>query len=232
MSTIGIIGAMDEEVSLLKEKMEIITIKEMLGTSFYIGRLFGKSVVVVRCGIGKVNAALCTQVLIDLFAVDCIINVGVAGAIFKELEIGDIVISSDAIQHDFDTTVFGDPIGFISRMNVSTFHADADLIKAAKKASEEILEVNKVYIGRVASGDQFISSAEAKKKIWDNVKAYCAEMEGAAIAHACYLNKIPFVIIRSISDKSDMKAEVSFETFVLTAAKNSSQLVEKIVNIL
>lgn len=232
MKTIGIIGAMEEEVAIIKEKLEIITEREVIGLIFTMGRLFGNTIVIVRCGIGKVNAAVCTQVMIDHFAVDCIINVGVAGAIARELSLGDIVISKDAIQHDMDCSVFGDPIGTIPRMEESCFLADEELIFLAQKAAAEIVGGHQAVLGRIASGDQFISSAEAKTKIWTTVKASCAEMEGAAIAHACWLNRIPFVIIRSISDNADGKADLSFEEFTPVAAKNSSDLVEKMIALL
>lgn len=232
MKTIGIIGAMDEEIIYIKEKMDIITAKNVIGLDFFVGRMFGKNVVIVRSGIGKVNAAICTQVLIDHFAVDYVVNVGVAGAVYKKLNIGDIVISSDAVQHDIDTTVFGDAIGVIPRMSESYFKADEELIKIARKAGSELSSNAGIFVGRIASGDQFISNVEEKARIWDTVGGYCAEMEGAAIAHTCYLNKIPFVVIRSISDNADNKATISYEQFVPVAAKNSGELVEKILEVI
>ena len=229
MKTIGIIGAMDEEIAFIKEIAEIVSAKNILGLDFYITKFGGNSVIIVKCGIGKVNAAACTQVLIDHFAVDCVINVGVAGAIYKELNIGDIVVSSDALQHDMDVSALGDPVGTIPRMAESRFKADSELIEKAVEAGNA-LEGHKVFTGTVASGDQFIASAEAKNRIWNNFKAYCAEMEGAAIAHVCYLNKMPFVIIRSISDKADEQADMSFEEFTKIAAKNSSVILEGMLN--
>lgn len=229
MKTIGIIGAMDEEIAFIKEIAEIISAKNILGLDFYITKFGGNSVIIVKCGIGKVNAAACTQVLIDHFAVDCVINVGVAGAIYKELNIGDVVVSSDALQHDMDVSALGDPVGTIPRMAESRFKADSELIEKAVEAGNA-LEGHKVFTGTVASGDQFIASAEAKNRIWNNFKAYCAEMEGAAIAHVCYLNKMPFVIIRSISDKADEQADMSFEEFTKIAAKNSSVILEGMLN--
>jgi len=229
LKTIGIIGAMDEEIAFIKEIAEIVSAKNILGLDFYITKFGGNSVIIVKCGIGKVNAAACTQVLIDHFAVDCVINVGVAGAIYKELNIGDIVVSSDALQHDMDVSALGDPVGTIPRMAESRFKADSELIEKAVEAGNA-LEGHKVFTGTVASGDQFIASAEAKNRIWNNFKAYCAEMEGAAIAHVCYLNKMPFVIIRSISDKADEQADMSFEEFTKIAAKNSSVILEGMLN--
>ncbi len=230
---IGIIGAMEEEVVILKSKMNIKEFKNLKNNEFYIGTLSNKDVVVVKCGIGKVNAALCTQVLLDNFNIKAIINTGVAGGLNDKLNIGDIVISSNAVQHDFDTSIFGEPIGCIPRINMKDafFTADETLINVAKQASDTLENVN-TLIGTVASGDQFISDREIKNKIKSNFNAYCVEMEGGAIAHVCYINKVPFLIIRSISDKADGSAEVSFEEFVGLAAKNSSNMIEKIISIL
>lgn len=228
MHNIGIIGAMEEEITLLQQKANIISEEEMIGLTFYKGTLHNKNMVLVKSGIGKVNAALCTQILIDHFNVDCVINVGVAGAVYKQLSIGDIVISEDAVQHDMDTSVFGDPIGIIPRMEESYFKADKTLIDLAKKCSTTLTSKARVFIGRIASGDQFISTQQGKQKIWQTVQGYCAEMEGAAIAHACYVNHIPFVIIRSISDDAEDKAHIAYEQFVKIAAENSSELLEKI----
>ena len=227
LQKIGIIGAMEEEIALLRQKASIIDTEQIIGVTFYKGTLYDKKVVLVKSGIGKVNAALCAQILIDRFAVDCIINVGVAGAVYKELSIGDIVISKDAVQHDMDTSVFGDPIGIIPRMEESYFKADKTLIELAEKCSMSLTSKAKVFLGRIASGDQFISTPQGKERIWQTVQGYCAEMEGAAIAHTCYLNQIPFVIIRSISDDAEDKAHIAYEQFVKIAAANSSELLEK-----
>lgn len=229
MQNIGIIGAMEEEIELLLQKADILATEQRIGLTFYRAKLLNKNIVLVKSGIGKVNAALCTQILIDAFAVDCVINVGVAGAVYKELSIGDIVISEDAVQHDMDTSVFGDPIGIIPRMEESYFKADKTLIALAKKAGETLTSKANVFVGRIASGDQFISTQQGKQKIWENVKGYCAEMEGAAIAHACYINQIPFVIIRSISDDAEDKAHLDYNQFVKIAAANSSELLEKML---
>lgn len=228
---IGIIGAMEEEVVELKEKMELKEIKKIKNLEFYVGLLHQKDIVIVKCGIGKVNAALCTQILVDNFEIKSIINIGVAGGLYEKLKVGDIVISSNAVQHDFDASVFGDPVGYISRMGMKDafFNADKDLIEIAKQAGETIATTN-VYIGTVASGDQFISTKEVKNRIKTNFNAYCVEMEGAAIAHACYINQIPFVIIRAISDNADDEADISFEEFTHLAAKNSTTMIEKIVS--
>ena len=185
--TIGIIGAMEEEVTLLKESMNVVTTRNVIGCDFFVGSVEGSShnIVLVRSGIGKVNAALCAQVLIDIFAVDSVINVGVAGAIDRTLKVGDIVISSDAIQHDFDTSALGDEPGYISRMDTSIFAADINLIDAATDAVEELGLVPN--IGRIASGDQFIADLDSKHRIQTLFNPLCCEMEGAAIAQTLLL---------------------------------------------
>lgn len=229
MKTIGIIGAMSEEIAYLKEKVEIVTTKNVIGLDFHIGKYCGNSVVLVISGIGKVNAAVCTQVLIDHFGVDYIINTGCAGALNEGLGIGDILISTDAVQHDMDVSALGDPVGTIPRLAESYFKADEMLVRIAQEAAAESQEEYKVILGRVASGDQFIGTKEGKEKIKKYVQGDCAEMEGAAIAHACWLNRIPFVVIRAISDSADEEANMSYDQFVLLAAKRSSELVEKML---
>ena len=225
MNRIGIIGAMDEEVDILVELMDIKETVEKASLKFYKGTIEGKDIVLVRCGIGKVNAALCTQILISEFEVDAVVNTGVAGALHSDLDVYDIVISTDAIQHDFDTTVFGDKKGMIPRMDNSIFVADERLVEAAYKSSIEEVKTHKVVKGRVVSGDIFISSKELKDELVKEFDAYCGEMEGAAIAHVCSLNKTPFVVIRAMSDKADGSADITYEEFVKDAAHNSKDIV-------
>ena len=229
MKTIGIIGAMSEEVTYLKEKVEIVTTKNIIGLDFHVGKYCGNSIVLVISGIGKVNAAVCTQVLIDHFGVDYIINTGCAGAIHPELGIGDILISTDAVQHDMDVSALGDPIGTIPRLAESYFKADEMLVKLAQEAAAETAENYHVILGRVASGDKFIGTKEGKEHIKRYVQRNCTEMDAPAIAHSFLLNRIPFVIIRAISDSADEQANMSYEQFVLLAAKRSSELVEKML---
>ena len=200
---IGIIGAMEEEVKALADMMSGVETATVAGMVFKKGQFKGKDVVVVRSGIGKVNAAVCTQILADRYNVDCVINTGVAGSLKNEINIGDIVISSDAIQHDMDATGFGYKMGVIPRMPVSVFAADRKLIDAARAACSEAVPEIGVFEGRVVSGDQFITDKDTKKRLVETFAAYCTEMEGAAIAQAAYLNSIPFLIIRAISDKAD-----------------------------
>lgn len=226
MGKIGIIGAMDEEIHILKGKMKLDETVEKAGMKFYKGKLEGKSVVIVRSGIGKVNAALCAQMLISNFEVSTIINTGVAGAIYDELSVGDIVISIDVIEHDFDVTGFGGyKLGQIPRMDDYVFKADQELVEIAKKASTKGTSRHKTVTGRILSGDVFVASPEKKDMLWKEFEGYCTEMEGAAIGHTCYLSKIPFVIIRAMSDKADGSAHVNFNEFVHEAANHSSQIV-------
>lgn len=229
MKTIGIIGAMEEEIQSIKPNIDIISTKNIVGLDFYMGKMGKNNVVLVRSGIGKVNAAICTQVLIDLYAVDYIINVGVAGGINKELKIGDIVIASNVMHHDIDTTFFGDEIGTIPRMEESCFKSDEELIEIATKACETE-NLSQVYIGRIVSGDQFICDIDKKNKIDLHFKPYCVDMESAAIGHTSYLNKIPFIVIRSISDGSDENNE--YENFFKQSAIKASAIVQKMVEIL
>ena len=215
---LGIIGAMDVEVAVLKEKMTQVEISTHAGMSYYEGLLDGAHVVVVQCGVGKVNAAMCTQILCSVFDVTHIVNTGIAGSLRAELDIADLVISKDAIHHDFDLHFWGRPIGQVPGMDVIAFPADKKLVEYAYAAAEAV-NPGHTHIGTVASGDQFICSSEQKKTIIANTDASCAEMEGASIAHTAYRNGIPFVIIRAISDKADDSAEMDYPTFEALAAK-------------
>ena len=224
---IGIIGAMEEEVAALKEAMDIEAVHEQSSMVFCKGSLCGKDVVIVKSGIGKVNAALCAQILVDRFNVDMLINTGVAGSLNPAIDIGDMVISADAVHHDMDATIFGDLIGQVPRMDVRFFPADMTLVEKAKAANEKANPDIKTFVGRVASGDQFISEKEAKDKIVENFGAYCTEMEGAGIAHAAYLNKVSYVIIRAISDKADNSAVMDYPEFEKQAIVHSVRLVKE-----
>lgn len=222
---IGIIGAMQEEVTLLQEEMAVEETVEKAGMVFYKGELCGQKVVIVKSGIGKVNAALCAQILVDLFQVSTLINTGIAGSLDAQIDIGDMVISTDAVQHDMDASIFGDPVGQIPRMDTFSFPADEKLVELAKKVNEEENPDIRTFTGRIVSGDQFVSSAEVKEKIVSNFHAMCTEMEGAAIAHAAYLNKVSCVIIRAISDKADNSAVMDYPEFERQAIVHSVRLV-------
>ena len=220
---LGIIGAMDVEVALLKEKMENTVTATHAASVYCEGTLEGVPAVVVQCGVGKVNAALCAQILISVYGVTHIVNTGIAGSLCAELDIGDLVVSRDAIYHDFDLRFWGRPVGQVPGMDVVAFPADAVLAEAAFAAAEgENPGHNR--LGRVASGDQFVCSKEQKDKITADTQALCAEMEGAAIAHAAYRNGIPFVIIRAISDKADNSAEMDYPAFEAIAAQRCARV--------
>lgn len=229
MSKIGIIGAMDLEVDQLKSEMTVSAIVKKAGMDFYEGTLNGAPVVIVRCGIGKVNAALCVQVLADLFEVTHVINTGIAGSLNAKLDIGDILISKDALHHDMDVTIFGYQLGEVPQMGFREFAADEHLAALAKETCEKVNPDIHVMLGRVVSGDQFISSKEVKERLISGFQGDCAEMEGASIAQVAYLNNIPFVIIRAISDKADDSAEMDYPTFEAAAAKHSAALVKEMV---
>ena len=219
---LGIIGAMEVEVKELREMMENPQAQSVAGMTFYQGTIKGKEVVVVRSGIGKVNAGLCSQILVDRYQVDGIINTGIAGSLCKDLDIGDMVISADAMYHDFDCCVFGYPVGKVPGMP-EQFEADEMLRTLALEAAEAVNPGHN-RTGRIASGDQFICSQEQKDQIISNTRALCTEMEGAGIAHAAYRNGVPFVILRAISDKADDSAEMDYPTFEAIAAKRSASV--------
>lgn len=222
---IGIIGAMEVEVEELKNKMTGMKTFETAGMLFCIGLLEGKEAVLVRSGIGKVNAAVCTQILINQFKADVIINTGIAGSLRNEINIGDIVLSEDAVEHDMDAVAFGYPVGQIPQMNVFSFKADEKLIQLAKECNEAVNPEIGTHVGRVVSGDQFISSKEKKQWLTENFAGYCAEMEGAAIAHAAYLSQVPYLVIRAISDKADDSAGMDYAEFEAQAIRHTVRLV-------
>lgn len=221
---IGLIGAMDEEIKLLLDRMENKRMREKAGIRYYEGTILGNSVVLCKSGVGKVNAAVTTQILVDTFGVSRILFTGVAGAVHPDLSIGDIVISSHCIQHDMDATALGYPRGVIPYQEVSTFTADTELVTLAEQACKAL---NQPYItGIVLSGDQFIASREAVAGLREGLNGACAEMEGAAVAQVCYMNDTPFVIIRSMSDKADGSAHVNYRDFTITAAQHSHAILE------
>lgn len=226
---IGIIGAMDEEVNAIIEKMTNVESKEKAGMTFNKGTLEGKEAVVVRSGIGKVNAGLCTQILVDDYKIDAVINTGIAGSLKNQIDIGDIVLSSDALYHDMDATGFGYDFGVVPRMESSVFKGDVRLINLAKECCERVNPEINVHIGRVVSGDQFISDKAKKDWINEHFDGYCTEMEGAAIAHAATLNNIPFLIVRAISDKADNSATMDYGEFEKKAIIHSVNLIMEFV---
>ena len=226
---LGIIGAMDIEVDSLKNEMENPAINKIAGMDFYEGVIGGKDVVVVKCGIGKVNAAMCTQILADRYNVDVVINTGVAGSLNNDIDICDIVISTVAQEHDMDVTALGYEKGIIPDMDVSIFESDRKLVELTKKSAKEAGLDVKVFEGKVVSGDQFISTHEKKESLKNSFGGDCAEMEGAAIAHVASLNNIPFLVIRAISDKANGGAHMDYPTFEKKAAANSILLLNEII---
>ena len=232
---LGIIGAMDEEVAMIKAQLTDVQVESRAAMDFYKGKLEGKEVVVVRSGIGKVNAAMCTQILADIYSVTGVVNTGIAGSLKAEIDIGDIVLSSDALQHDMDATGFGYEPGQIPRVETLAFKADEGLINLAEECCSRVNPDIHTFVGRVVTGDrylygdQFISDKEKKKWLTDTFGGYCTEMEGAAIAQACYLNSIPFLIVRAISDKADDSASVDYPAFEAKAIVHSVNLLTEIV---
>ena len=222
---LGIIGAMKIEVDTLKENMENKTVTMRAGMEFCEGTLEGMPAVVVQCGVGKVNAALCVQILCDCFGVTHLVNTGIAGSLSSELDIGDLVISKDAMYHDFDCCGFGYPLGKVPGMDVVAFPADETMMHYALTAAEAV-NPGHAKVGRVATGDQFICEKHVKNAIIEKTGALCTEMEGGAIAQAAYRNEIPFVIIRAISDKADDSAEMDYPTFEAIAANRCATVVQ------
>lgn len=227
---IGIIGAMDEEVAALKEAMEVERVVRRASMEFVKGRLGEKEVTVVRSGIGKVNAAVCAQLLVSEFQAEVLINTGIAGSLDARIDIGDMVISEDALYHDMDAVAFGYPLGQVPRMEVLAFPLDKRLVRLAVEANGEVNPDIHSFVGRVVSGDQFVASDAVKEKISGNFGGLCTEMEGAAIAHTAYLNEVSCVIIRAISDKADGSAAEDYPTFEKKAIEHSVRLVRNLVS--
>ena len=224
---IGIIGAMDKEVNDLKALMDTKSteVKTIAGMEFWTGLLSGHEVVLVRSGIGKVNAAVAASILADMFKVRAIINTGIAGSLDADIDIGDIVLATDALEHDMDVTGLGYERGVVPDQKISIYEADAKLRKVAKEVCEKVNPDVKVFEGRVISGDQFISSKEVKDDLVNTFGGMCTEMEGAAIAHTAWLYNVPYLVIRSISDKADDSAELDYPSFQKKAIEHSVKLV-------
>ncbi len=222
---LGIIGAMREEIETLLSAMADRSEEEHAGSVYYSGSLRGLPVVAVQCGVGKVNAALSAQILCDCYGVTHLVNTGIAGSLNPALDIGDLVVSTDAIYHDFDCTAFGYSPCRVPGMDADAFPADQELGKLALSAAEAV-NPGHCTMGRIASGDQFIASPERKERIVSLTGAVCTEMEGAAIAHAAYRNGVPFVVLRAISDKADDSAHMDYPTFERRAAEHCAAVTE------
>ena len=229
MKKIGIIGAMELEVSTLKEAMTVSSVTTCAGMDFYEGTLNDAAVVIVRSGVGKVNAALCVQILTDKFAVTHIINTGVAGSLNAALDIGDILVSKDAMHHDVDATIFGYRPGEVPQLGICEFVADDQLASLAIASCREVNPDLQVHLGRVVSGDQFISSSKVKERLIQVFHGDCAEMEGASIAQSAYLNHIPFLVVRAISDKADGSAHMDYAEFEMAAIEHSVKLTVRMI---
>ncbi|MBZ9635941.1 5'-methylthioadenosine/adenosylhomocysteine nucleosidase [Clostridium sp. FP1] len=228
---IGIIGAMSEEVEFLLRDMELETSEVKANMKFSLGTIHNKNVVIVTSGIGKVNAAVCAQILIDDFKVDYLINVGIAGGTKKNIYPGDIVIANNLVQHDIDTSAFGDRIGQIPRLDTFDFKCDKKLIDHARQACEDISGHN-YFVGRIVSGDQFIANIDKIKWLNSEFECLACEMEGASIAQVCYLNEIPFVVIRSISDNANNGAHMEYEKFKDIAVENSTKILNNMLKLI
>lgn len=228
---IGIIGAMEEEVQFLIRDMEFKRKEVKAKMEFSLGILHNKNVVVVTSGIGKVNAAICAQILIDDFNVDYIINVGIAGGTIDNIYPGDIVIAKNLVQHDIDTSIFGDKIGQIPRLDTFEFKCDNSLIKFAEESCKKIKGHNH-FTGRIVSGDQFIANVDKIKWLNSEFECLACEMEGASIAQVCYLNEIPFIVIRSISDNASNGAKMEYEKFKDIAVENSNNILNNMLKLI
>ncbi|SKA63134.1 methylthioadenosine nucleosidase [Eubacterium uniforme] len=228
---IGIIGAMDIEVDgIINELDGMIESYHIAGRDFTKGILENSEVVIVKCGVGKVNAACATQAMIDKFKVDAIINTGVAGSLDNRIDISDIVISGDVVQHDMDITALGYPKGKIPETDSLSFKAERELVEIAIDSARKELTDVKVFEGRIASGDEFINSDEKKTQIVEEFNATCCEMEGGAVAQVCVLNSVPFVVIRAISDKADGSSHMDYPVFEAKAADNSIKLINAMID--
>ena len=226
---LGIIGAMAEEVEQLKAEMKETKVVSLAGMDFYKGKIQDRDVVVVRSGIGKVNGAVCVQILVDRFGVNGIVNTGIAGSLKAEINIGDLVLATDAVQHDVDATQFGYEPGQIPQLGVLAFKADPSLREAGVKCCRQVNPDIGVHEGRVLTGDQFVSSKDKKKWLYETFQGVCTEMEGAAIAQAAYLNQVPFLIVRAISDKADDSAQMDYEEFERMAIVHSVNLTRALI---
>ena len=227
MTKLGIIGAMEQEVESLLAQMQDKASRKIAGSTFFSGTLEGLDAVVVQCGVGKVNAALCAQILCSRFSVTHLVNTGIAGSLSNDLDIADLVVSRDAMYHDFDCVHFGYPYGRVPGMDVTAFPADDTLLGYAFAAAEQV-NPSHTRIGRVASGDLFVADAVQKERIIAATQALCTEMEGAAIAQTAYRNQVPFVILRAISDKADDSAQMDYPTFERIAAHRCAEVTKRL----
>jgi adenosylhomocysteine nucleosidase len=224
--TLGIIGAMQMEIENLKSSIKEPVAESISGITFIKGEIDGVNVVAAVSGVGKVFAAVCTEIMILHFGVDKVINIGVAGSLVKDLKVLDVAVAESAVQHDMNTTAIGDPLGLISGINVINFEADKELNKIVC----DVLKNKDIYYqtGIIASGDLFVDTDKQRNKIHVNFNAMAADMEGASIAHVCYINNVPFTIIRSISDGDG--SAMDYNTFAGKAAEQSIKIVLDVIS--
>ena len=227
MTKLGIIGAMKIEVETLKDSLTDLTVSYHTDMEFYEGTLEDLPVVIVQCGVGKVNAAMCAQILCSCYGVTHLVNTGIAGSLCAELDIGDLVVSLDAMYHDFDCVNFGYPMGRVPGLDTTAFPADETMIRYAFAAAEAV-NPGHTKTGRVASGDQFVADKALKNRIIERTQGLCTEMEGAAIAQTAYRNRVPFVILRAISDKADDSAQMDYPTFEVIAAHRCAEVTKQL----
>lgn len=226
--TIGIIGAMIEEVEPLLKDLKLERKLVKAGMEFNHGELWNNEVVIVKSGIGKVNAAVCAQILIDDFNVDAVINVGVAGGVGDDVYPGDVIIGENLVQHDMDSTAFGEKRGQIPRLDTFDFKCDETLLLKAKRACENMNNC-KYFVGRIVTGDQFIADSDKIKWLSEEFSALACEMEGGSVAQVCHLNDIPFVVIRSASDNANNGAHMDYEKFKPIAVNNSVTILKNML---
>ena len=225
---IGIIGAMHIEIEKIKALMENKTVETVSGVEYARGTLNGREIIAAACGIGKVAAAMCAQTMILKYSPECIINTGVGGSLSTKLSIGDIAVAESLVQHDMDTSPLGDPVGFISGINVINMPCDKRIVETLEKGVSSLGSVKSVR-GVIASGDQFIASAEKKNFITENFNAIVCEMEGASIAQVCFTNGVPFGVVRAVSDCADGSSHMDYAEFLPLAAANAASLIEYFV---
>lgn len=226
---IGVIAAMQIEIDALKERLTDKAVYTYSGIEYVTGKLHGKEVIAAKCGIGKVFAAVCAQTMILNFSPDCIINTGVGGALDASLMIGDLVIGKKTVQHDMDTSAIGDPVGLVSGINVVYFDCDNDVRAVINKAAETLGLRHRE--GTIACGDKFVADPILKATIVSNFGAVSCDMESAAMSQVCYINEVPFGVIRAISDGADDGAHMDYPTFAAAAAKNGIDLTDKFIKI-
>lgn len=226
MNRYGIIAAMQEEMKEIENIMKEIEEKQIYELTFFKGKINNTEVVLVESGVGKVNAARVTQILVNKFEVEAIINVGSAGAANDELNIGDLVIGKNMVQHDFDITAFGHPKGFISNVGQNV-ESDKQLIKKMEQTITNLAQKEfKIKIGTIASGDIFCTDLKMKEKIRNKFNADAIEMEGAAIAQVCKLDNVPFIVIRSISDSPNGNNKITFEEYLQVASRRCAKIMK------